>query len=100
MKKENDDNSMKTEESFQIEEEGRGVSMEKERQVEYGEARSGKPSLVEGVTRTWTEGWTESWTESVTESGEDYSDDENEAQDEYRPGGYHVVNIGDIFNQR
>ena len=31
---------------------------------------------------------------------EDYSNDDDEGQDGYRPGGYHPVKIGDIFNER
>lgn len=30
----------------------------------------------------------------------DYSDDADEGHDEYRPGGYHPVHIGDIFHSR
>jgi hypothetical protein len=34
-----------------------------------------------------------------SESGEDYTDDEDEGESGYKPGGYHPVNVGDIFNQ-
>ena len=33
-------------------------------------------------------------------SGEDYSDDEDEGEEGYRPGGYHRVSIGQVYNQR
>ena len=33
-------------------------------------------------------------------SGEDYSDDEDEGEEGYRPGGYHRVSIGEVYNQR
>jgi hypothetical protein len=33
-------------------------------------------------------------------SGEDYSDDEDEGEEGYRPGGYHRVMIGEVYNQR
>ncbi len=35
-----------------------------------------------------------------SESGEDYTDDEDEGEDGYRPGGYHPVKIGEVYNQR
>jgi hypothetical protein len=35
-----------------------------------------------------------------SESGEDYSDDEDEGDDGYKVGGYHRVQIGDVYNQR
>lgn len=35
-----------------------------------------------------------------SESAEDYSDDEDEGEDGYRPGGYHPVKIGEVYNQR
>jgi len=34
-----------------------------------------------------------------SESGEDYTDDEDEGESGYKPGGYHPVKVGDIFNQ-
>lgn len=34
------------------------------------------------------------------ESAEDYSDDEDEGEDGYKPGGYHAVKIGEVYNQR
>ncbi|CAB9499444.1 SRSF protein kinase 1 [Seminavis robusta] len=34
-----------------------------------------------------------------SESGEDYTDDEDEGESGYKPGGYHPVNVGDVFNQ-
>ena len=33
-------------------------------------------------------------------SGEDYSDDEDEGEEGYRPGGYHRVSVGEVYNQR
>ena len=33
-------------------------------------------------------------------SGEDYTDDEDEGEDGYRPGGYHPVQVGEVYNQR
>eukprot|EP00816_Leptocylindrus_hargravesii_P000267 CAMPEP_0196828266 /NCGR_PEP_ID=MMETSP1362-20130617/94587_1 /TAXON_ID=163516 /ORGANISM="Leptocylindrus danicus, Strain CCMP1856" /LENGTH=1110 /DNA_ID=CAMNT_0042208939 /DNA_START=165 /DNA_END=3498 /DNA_ORIENTATION=+ len=38
--------------------------------------------------------------EKGSESAEDYSDDEDEGEDGYRPGGYHPVKIGEVYNQR
>ena len=35
-----------------------------------------------------------------SDSGEDYTDDEDEGEDGYRPGGYHPVKVGEIYNQR
>jgi len=35
-----------------------------------------------------------------SDSAEDYTDDEDEGEDGYKPGGYHVVKIGEVFNQR
>jgi hypothetical protein len=37
---------------------------------------------------------------SGSASGEDYTDDEDEGEDGYRPGGYHPVKVGEIYNQR
>eukprot|EP00535_Pseudo-nitzschia_heimii_P010784 CAMPEP_0197197190 /NCGR_PEP_ID=MMETSP1423-20130617/32737_1 /TAXON_ID=476441 /ORGANISM="Pseudo-nitzschia heimii, Strain UNC1101" /LENGTH=1030 /DNA_ID=CAMNT_0042651007 /DNA_START=343 /DNA_END=3435 /DNA_ORIENTATION=- len=35
-----------------------------------------------------------------SDSGEDYTDDEDEGEDGYKPGGYHRVKIGEVYNQR
>jgi len=35
-----------------------------------------------------------------SDSAEDYTDDEDEGQDGYKPGGYHPVKEGEIYNQR
>lgn len=35
-----------------------------------------------------------------SESGEDYTDDEDEGESGYKPGGYHPVQVGDVFNQK
>lgn len=35
-----------------------------------------------------------------SDSAEDYSDDEDEGQDGYKPGGYHPVKVGEVYNQR
>lgn len=35
-----------------------------------------------------------------SDSGEDYTDDEDEGEDAYRPGGYHPVKVGEVYNQR
>lgn len=35
-----------------------------------------------------------------SDSGEDYTDDEDEGADGYRPGGYHPVKVGEVYNQR
>jgi hypothetical protein len=35
-----------------------------------------------------------------SDSGEDYTDDEDEGEDGYRPGGYHPVKVGEVYNQR
>lgn len=35
-----------------------------------------------------------------SESAEDYTDDEDEGADGYRPGGYHPVKTGEVYNQR
>jgi hypothetical protein len=37
---------------------------------------------------------------SGSESGEDYTDDEDEGEDGYKPGGYHPVKTGEVYNQR
>jgi hypothetical protein len=37
---------------------------------------------------------------SNSESAEDYSDDEDEGEDGYKPGGYHPVKVGEVYNQR
>jgi hypothetical protein len=37
---------------------------------------------------------------SHSDSAEDYTDDEDEGEDGYKPGGYHSVKIGEVFNQR
>lgn len=34
------------------------------------------------------------------ESTEDYSDDDDEGEDGYKPGGYHRVTVGEVYNQR
>jgi len=39
-------------------------------------------------------------TKSGSDSAEDYTDDEDEGEDGYKPGGYHPVKAGDVFNQR
>jgi hypothetical protein len=33
-------------------------------------------------------------------SSEDYTDDEDEGDDGYKPGGYHPVKLGEVYNQR
>lgn len=35
-----------------------------------------------------------------SDSGEDYTDDEDEGEDGYKPGGYHPVKVGEVYNQR
>jgi hypothetical protein len=35
-----------------------------------------------------------------SDSAEDYSDDEDEGLDSYKPGGYHPVEVGEVYNQR
>jgi hypothetical protein len=35
-----------------------------------------------------------------TSSNEDYTDDGDEDLESYRPGGYHPVQIGDVYNKR
>lgn len=35
-----------------------------------------------------------------SDSAEDYTDDEDEGQDGYKPGGYHPVKVGEVYNQR
>lgn len=35
-----------------------------------------------------------------SDSAEDYSDDDDEGQDGYKPGGYHPVKVGEVYNQR
>jgi len=35
-----------------------------------------------------------------SDSGEDYTDDEDEGEDGYKPGGYHRVKSGEVYNQR
>jgi hypothetical protein len=37
---------------------------------------------------------------SGSDSAEDYTDDEDEGEDGYKPGGYHPVKVGEIYNQR
>jgi hypothetical protein len=37
---------------------------------------------------------------SNSDSAEDYTDDEDEGLDGYKPGGYHPVKPGDVYNQR
>jgi hypothetical protein len=37
---------------------------------------------------------------SNSDSAEDYTDDEDEGEDGYKPGGYHSVKVGEVFNQR
>lgn len=37
---------------------------------------------------------------SNSDSAEDYSDDEDEGEDGYKPGGYHLVKVGEVYNQR
>jgi hypothetical protein len=38
--------------------------------------------------------------ERGSDSGSDYTDDEHEGEAGYKPGGYHPVKIGEIYNQR
>jgi hypothetical protein len=33
-------------------------------------------------------------------SSEDYTDDEDEGEEGYKPGGYHPVKLGEVYNQR
>mmetsp|Transcript_11014 Transcript_11014/g.16394 ORF Transcript_11014/g.16394 Transcript_11014/m.16394 type:complete len:796 (-) Transcript_11014:1689-4076(-) len=35
-----------------------------------------------------------------SDSAEDYTDDEDEGEDGYKPGGYHSVRVGEVYNQR
>ena len=35
-----------------------------------------------------------------SDSGSDYTDDENEGEAGYKPGGYHPVKVGEVYNQR
>jgi serine/threonine protein kinase len=35
-----------------------------------------------------------------SDSGSDYSDDEDEGEGGYKPGGYHAVKVGEVYNQR
>lgn len=35
-----------------------------------------------------------------SDSGEDYTDDEDEGEEGYKPGGYHRVKAGEVYNQR
>jgi hypothetical protein len=35
-----------------------------------------------------------------SDSAEDYTDDEDEGEDGYKPGGYHPVKVGEVYNQR
>jgi hypothetical protein len=35
-----------------------------------------------------------------SDSAEDYTDDEDEGEDGYKPGGYHRVKVGEVYNQR
>lgn len=35
-----------------------------------------------------------------SDSAEDYTDDEDEGDDGYKPGGYHPVKVGEVYNQR
>eukprot|EP00569_Conticribra_weissflogii_P007842 CAMPEP_0171342918 /NCGR_PEP_ID=MMETSP0878-20121228/15707_1 /TAXON_ID=67004 /ORGANISM="Thalassiosira weissflogii, Strain CCMP1336" /LENGTH=1114 /DNA_ID=CAMNT_0011845721 /DNA_START=777 /DNA_END=4121 /DNA_ORIENTATION=- len=37
---------------------------------------------------------------NVSDSAEDYTDDEDEGEDGYKPGGYHPVKVGEVYNQR
>lgn len=37
--------------------------------------------------------------EKSSDSGEDYTDDEDEGESGYKPGGYHRVQVGDVFNE-
>lgn len=37
---------------------------------------------------------------SSGDSSEDYTDDEDEGEDGYKPGGYHPVKLGEVYNQR
>jgi hypothetical protein len=37
---------------------------------------------------------------SNSDSAEDYTDDEDEGEDGYKPGGYHPVKVGEVYNQR
>ena len=37
---------------------------------------------------------------AASDSGEDYTDDEDEGEDGYKPGGYHPVKVGEVYNQR
>eukprot|EP00546_Thalassionema_frauenfeldii_P000037 CAMPEP_0178933626 /NCGR_PEP_ID=MMETSP0786-20121207/23377_1 /TAXON_ID=186022 /ORGANISM="Thalassionema frauenfeldii, Strain CCMP 1798" /LENGTH=232 /DNA_ID=CAMNT_0020611249 /DNA_START=132 /DNA_END=827 /DNA_ORIENTATION=+ len=35
-----------------------------------------------------------------SDSGSDYTDDEDEGEAGYKPGGYHPVRVGEVYNQR
>ena len=35
-----------------------------------------------------------------SDSAEDYTDDEDEGEDGYKPGGYHPVKVGEVYNQQ
>lgn len=37
---------------------------------------------------------------SNSDSAEDYTDDDDEGEDGYKPGGYHPVKVGEVYNQR
>ncbi len=62
---------------------------------EKGKNKSDESGGGEGVNKKLA-----SSTGHGSDSAEDYTDDEDEGESGYKPGGYHPVKIGEVYNQR
>lgn len=69
-------------------------------QPNYGEDEEEEDASSSGDDGTTSEDFDENDDKSHSDSAEDYTDDEDEGEDGYKPGGYHHVKIGEVFNQR
>ena len=89
-----DDASVGTTES-EGEDDGKAVGGQQKRGGGGGGGGGGKNKgkALEGGKKASTSG-------HGSDSAEDYTDDEDEGEDGYKPGGYHRVKVGEVYNQR
>ena len=88
-------------ELLQVENTSGGESEESEYEETDGEEYSKEESEEgEEETEEGEEETEEETEEEETSSDEDYSDDEDEGTEGYRPGGYHPVKLGEVYNSK